>query len=409
MAIISSGFVFSFQAFLYLDQNISKMNTLNRRRFLQTGIAGVAGLGIATTLKAQPLEGKNQTKIVKRKLGKTGIELPVLSMGVGACNSPSVVKGAMKLGIVHFDTAHVYQQGNSEKMLGEVLKEYPRDSFVIATKVKITDSKETFLKTLNESLERLQIPFVDILYLHAASSREDILNPLMLEAMAEAKSSGKAKHTGISTHKNEIEVLQAAVESNFYEVVLTAINFQQQHRFELMEAINQAANAGLGIVGMKVMAGGYLDKEKTQPVNCLAALKWVLQNENIHTTIPSMVNLEQLLQNAVVLENIELNELEKEQLQLASNQSGLYCNACGKCIPGCKHSLPVPELMRAYMYAFGYKETKKAKDLLVSVNSTLSSCHECSACTAKCVKGFDVPAKISEVSQLLSIPDEFLT
>ncbi|QQS51820.1 MAG: aldo/keto reductase [Bacteroidota bacterium] len=385
------------------------MNTLNRRRFLQTGIAGVAGLGIATTLKAQPLEGKNQTKIVKRKLGKTGIELPVLSMGVGACNSPSVVKGAMKLGIVHFDTAHVYQQGNSEKMLGEVLKEYPRDSFVIATKVKITDSKETFLKTLNESLERLQIPFVDILYLHAASSREDILNPLMLEAMAEAKSSGKAKHTGISTHKNEIEVLQAAVESNFYEVVLTAINFQQQHRFELMEAINQAANAGLGIVGMKVMAGGYLDKEKTQPVNCLAALKWVLQNENIHTTIPSMVNLEQLLQNAVVLENIELNELEKEQLQLASNQSGLYCNACGKCIPGCKHSLPVPELMRAYMYAFGYKETKKAKDLLVSVNSTLSSCHECSACTAKCVKGFDVPAKISEVSQLLSIPDEFLT
>lgn len=400
---------FSFQAFLYLDQNISKMNTLNRRRFLQTGIAGVAGLGIATTLKAQPLEGKNQITIVKRTLGKTGIELPVLSMGVGACNSPSVVKGAMKLGIVHFDTAHVYQQGNSEKMLGEVLKEYPRDSFVIATKVKIADSKEAFLKTLNESLERLQIPFVDILYLHAASSREDILNPLMLEAMAEAKSSGKAKHTGISTHKNEIEVIQAAVESNFYEVVLTAINFQQQHRFELMEAINQAANAGLGIIGMKVMAGGFLDKEKTQPVNCPAALKWVLQNENIHTTIPSMVNLEQLLQNAVVLENIELNELEKEQLQLASNQSGLYCNACGKCIPGCKHSLPVPELMRAYMYAFGYKETKKAKDLLVSVNSTLSSCHECSACTAKCVKGFDVPAKISEVSQLLSIPDEFLT
>lgn len=400
---------FSFQAFLYLDQNISKMNTLNRRRFLQTGIAGVAGLGIATTLKAQPLEGKNQITIVKRTLGKTGIELPVLSMGVGACNSPSVVKGAMKLGIVHFDTAHVYQQGNSEKMLGEVLKEYPRDSFVIATKVKIADSKEAFLKTLDESLERLQIPFVDILYLHAASSREDILNPLMLEAMAEAKSSGKAKHTGISTHKNEIEVIQAAVESNFYEVVLTAINFQQQHRFELMEAINQAANAGLGIIGMKVMAGGFLDKEKTQPVNCPAALKWVLQNENIHTTIPSMVNLEQLLQNAVVLENIELNELEKEQLQLASNQSGLYCNACGKCIPGCKHSLPVPELMRAYMYAFGYKETKKAKDLLVSVNSTLSSCHECSACTAKCVKGFDVPAKISEVSQLLSIPDEFLT
>ncbi len=385
------------------------MNSLNRRRFLQTGIAGLAGLGMATTLNAQPAEGKSQNTIIKRKLGKTGIELPVLSLGVGACNSPAVIKGALKLGIVHFDTAHSYQQGNSEKMLGEVLKEYNRDSYVIATKVKISESKDDFLKTLDESLARLQMPYVDILYLHAVSSREDVLNPAMLEAMAEAKSTGKARHTGISTHKNEIEVIQAALESNFYEIVLTAINFQQQHRLELMDSINQAASAGLGIIGMKVMAGGFLNKEKTKPVDCQAALKWVLQNENIHTTIPSMVNLEQLLQNAAVLENIELNEMEKEHLQLASNQTGLYCNACGKCIPECKNTLPVPELMRAYMYAFGYKETRKAKDLLLSVDASQNRCSDCTICTATCVKGFNLPNKINEVCKLLSIPDEFLS
>jgi len=388
------------------------MKALNRRSFLKTSATGALGAAIIPEIKA----GENvnlasvQHDIIRRKLGNTGIEVPVVSMGVGRCDSPAVIKGAMKLGINHFDTAYVYQGGNSERLLGEVLKTYPRDSFTIATKIKTCNSKDEFVALFYESLERLQMDYVDILYLHGVDSEEQAFNVTMMEAMKSLKEEGKVKHLGMSTHRNEPEVLQAAVDSkSFYEVVLLAINFKQEHYPRIREKMAEAAKAGIGMVGMKVMAGGFLDKDKTRSVNFRAALKYVLQDPNLHTTIPSMINLEQLQDNASVLTNLELSDQEKSDLEVAALDAGLYCNGCGICLNTCKKNLNIPDLMRAYMYTYGYRETAKAKDLIVRQHILNNPCRDCMECTTACSKGFPVSDRIADVSRLATIPNEFLS
>lgn len=385
------------------------MKSVNRRFFLKTSTAGALGAVVLPGIKAG--EGKvsvAEGTIIKRKLGSTGIETPVISMGVGRCDSEAVIKGAMKLGINHFDTAHRYQGGNSERLLGRVLKEYPRDSFTIATKVKTSDTKDEFISTFNESLKRLQMDFVDILYLHSVSNRDQAFNPEMLDALQTIKKEGKARHLGMSTHRNEPEVIQAAIDSNVYEVVLLAINFKQEHYAEIKEKMALAAKAGIGMIGMKVMAGGYLDSEKTKPVDHKAALKFVLQDPNLHTSIPSMINLEQLQDNAALLTDITLSDEERTNLEIASLEKGLYCNGCGECIELCVKQLNIPDLMRVYMYTYGYHEPAKAKELLLSQGYGLNPCIDCSGCTVNCTKNFTVSERISSVSRLVTVPDEFL-
>jgi uncharacterized protein len=382
------------------------MSTFNRREFLRTSFVGASGMLITPgSLPSQ--DAPPPKKLIKRKLGKTGITLPVVSMGVMRADNPALVRAALKAGMVHLDTAHGYQGGRNEEMLGALLKEYPRGSFVVATKVKLND-KEALLADLDLSLKRLQMSYVDILYLHGVSSRDEVLDPTYLEAMQAAKGAGKIKHIGVSTHKNEPEVLRAAVESGVIEVVLTSINFKQDHYPEVKKAIAEAARAGIGIVAMKTMAGGFFDREKTKPVNCKAALKWVLQDENVTTAIPGITSFDMLADNASVNEDLSMSDLEQKALLLGSNEQGLYCNGCDHCTTTCARHLPVPSMMRAYMYTYGYGDPALGQDLVVKLGQGSDPCTGCTECVASCVKGFKLREKIADVSRLISVPTEFL-
>lgn len=387
------------------------MKNFNRRLFLKTSATGAAGMAFLANAKGTEAGSREKTAnndIIIRDLGKTGIKTPIVSMGCGRVDSPAVIKAALRIGINHFDTAYVYQKGNSEKILGETLKEYPRESYTVATKIKNPGTKEEFAKMFDESLERLQMDFVDILYLHSVKKREDVLDPDMIEALKEAKKSGKAKHIGVSTHRNEPEVIQAVIDSNFYEVVLTTLNFKQDHYQEIFEKMQLAKDKGIGFVAMKVMAGGFLDAEKIRKVNYKAALKWSLQNENVHTTIPSIVNLEQLQENASVLSDITLTQEELEDLDVASKETGLYCNGCKTCEDQCVKNLPIPDLMRSYMYAYGYHYSSKAKEVITNSNVAINPCRDCNQCTVQCVKGFNIAQRVTDVTKVLEISDELL-
>ena len=388
------------------------MDTMDRRNFIKSSVMGASLSLLSSPLtafarQAGPSPGA-RGKIITRRLGKTGIELPVVSMGVMRADNPALVRAALESGMKHLDTAHGYQKGNNESMLGDVLKDHPRDSFVISTKVP-PDAKDAFLASLDLSLKRLQMEYVDILYVHGLTSGDDVLSASTLEALTAARESGKARHVGVSTHRNEPEVIRAAVRSGVYEVVLTSINFKQDHYPEVKRAIAEAAAAGVGIIAMKTMAGAFHDKERTKPVNCRAALKWVLQDENVTTAIPGITTFDQLADNSGVNNDLALTEDEKSSLIPGKSEGGLYCPGCPGCSDRCTRGLPVPEIMRAYTYTYGYGDARMAQELLNGLRIAGDPCGGCTACTVGCPRGFNVPGRVRNIARLTSVPAEFLS
>lgn len=397
-------------------------NRINRRGFLKSTLIGTSGtiIGASSLNAAGKGVSYDDKKIITRKLGNTGIELPIVSMGAMRSGNPGLIKAAKMAGIIHFDTAHRYQNGKNEVMLGKILKEFPRDSYVIATKIRPADydrktgtigpgaTKEKLMEKINTSLERLQTDYVDILYFHGVGSRKAALHELMLDVFTTIKKQGKAKHIGLATHSNEPEVIQTAIDTDLYEVVLAAFNFKQSHAEEIKKMIALAYEKGVGIIGMKTMAGAFRDKDRTDPINCKAALKWVLQNPGVTTVIPGMVNIEQLAENMSVIEDLKLTEEEEKHLEEVKLSAGLYCDGCGECLTACKMNLPVNDIMRAYMYTYGYKQIEKAYSLLADYDIPENPCSGCTECPVICSKGFNVHKKITDVARLRRIPGDFI-
>jgi uncharacterized protein len=393
---------------------------LNRRSFIKYSAMGTTGLVLGGNVTGNNNQIHKDPKIVTRKLGKTDIVLPIVSFGVMRSDNAALLKSAFEMGYVHFDTAHNYMEGRNEQVLGEVFKSVPRSSLILSTKVSPDDinrqtgllgpgaTKENIIAKFELSLKRLQMNYVDILYCHGVAKRETALAPQIIEAFTEIKKQGKARYVGVSTHMNESEVIQAAIDSNFYDVVLTSFNFKHSSANQIKEKIALAANKGIGIIVMKPMAGAFMDKERQRPIDCSAALKWVLQDTNVTTSIPGITTYDHLIQNFSVMENLEFTEEEKANLDEAKQIAGLYCDGCQECIAQCKRSLPVNEYMRAYMYTYGYRHYENAYDVLNTINASVNPCSNCDNCIVKCPKGFVVAERITDVSRLCDIPREMI-
>ena len=397
---------------------------IDRRGFLKSSGAGLGSFFFLSsnepkTYKHTGSEKKGPRKFVYRVLGRTGIKLPGITMGVMNSDNPNLVRAALDAGLVHLDTAHGYMRGKNEEVIGEVLKGRPRDSFVLATKVylprdektglyKDTATQEAFSSRLDISLKRLGLDYVDILYHHNVWKRESAFHEPILKAMEKTKKEGKARFVGITTHRNEPEVIQEAIDSKFYEVVLTSYNFRQKHHAEVRKTIAKAAGAGLGIVGMKAIGGVDLVASKPEKVDAKAALKWVLQDPNVHTIIAGFTTFDQLEVDLSILEDLSLTKSEKSHLQRANLTASLYCQGCGQCLNSCVQKLPIPDLMRSYMYVYGYRNLGEAQDLLLSLNLPANLCQDCGSCPVQCISGFNVSDRIRDVARLREVPPEFL-
>ena len=393
---------------------------MGRRDFMKSTLAGFGGLfflpqiDMKQELRVVEAKGKEK-KFVYRTLGKTGIKVPVISMGVMNTDNPSLVRVALDSGMVMLDTAQTYQRGQNEGMIGEVLKGRPRDSYVIATKARLPNNQttglyteeateEAFLKKVDLSLKNLGLEYVDIYYHHNVWKKESALYEPILKALEKVKKEGKARFVGITTHMNEPEVIQAAVDSKFYDVILTSYNFQQKHRAEMSSSIARAAQAGIGIVGMKAIIGS----RRTLVKNPAAALKWVLQDPNVHTIVPGFTTFEQMNTDLAVMQDPALTDTEKKDLRKEASLPGLYCQGCRTCLDQCPEHLPIPDLMRAYMYTYGYRNLTHAQDLVLSLNLPATVCEDCSDCVVKCPSGFNVSSKIRDVVRLRDVPTAFM-
>lgn len=376
---------------------------VSRRNFLK--LSAVAGVAISS---GDAYAGFRKAQIPVRTLGNTGIRIPVLSMGVFS-STPAVVKAAYLSGVIHFDTANDYQNGRSEEMLGSFFVDKPRDSFIMATKIDVRkeDTVSKLIAKFDAGMKRLKMDFVDILYIHDVRDA-DTVHGIGLQAMQQLQKEGRAKYIGVSTHTNEPEVIHAVVDNGNYNVILTAYNFGQKHLDELNPAMERAAKSGLGIIGMKVIAGNFRDRERTEHVNAKAAIKWALQNPNIHTIVPGYSSFEELEECLDAVAHPDLTPDEQKFLSSVSYTGLLYCQGCRKCLPQCPAHLPVPDLMRAYMYQYGYGKPSLAKDVVAKLAIQENPCGECVTCTVSCTAGFQIARKVRDIIRLRHIPDEFL-
>jgi len=391
---------------------------INRRHFMKSSVAGMAGFICHPFTDKREGESQKERKLICRTLGKTGIRVPVIGMGILSSGSPDLMRAALDAGITHFDsTAAQPQQMRNEEMIGEVLTGVPRESVVFGTKIHLfpdyktglytkTVTEDDFLKKLDMALKRLKMEYVDIVYHHMVSRRESAFYEPVMKAMEKAKKAGKARFLGITTHSNVPEAVHAAADSNFYEIVMASYNYKQKNHRQVKEAIAKAADAGLGVVAIKVIRGGLEEGEK--PVNPCASLKWVLQDSNVHATIPGFSNFEEMREDLSIMEDLNLTEAEKNDLKRGISIPGLCCQGCGQCLPLCCAELPIPDLMRAYMYAYGYCQPALAQSLIASLDLPRHVCEDCSSCPIECLNEWNIKGKIHDIIRLRDVSSGFL-
>ena len=394
---------------------MKNLESWNRRDFIAKPLSWLAASRLfgAFDLFAQPPFA--EPEIIHRTLGKTGISLPIVSMGVMNASIPGVVRRAYERGMRHFDTAAMYQQGRNEEMLGSVIKELAvRDKVTIATKIFIIPPrrraptcKEEMRAIFEGSLKRLQMDHVDILYYHSADSDEEARLEGPIETLRELKKQGLTRFTGISTH-SPVEVLTEITKSGVFDVALIPINYTMAHEQAYLDAISAAAKKGIGLVAMKTQAGGTGNPDKKLPRNLppesqSALLKWVLRNENIATAIPGFTTYDQLDQNFAVARGLAYTDKEKVFLaDKTFTAEAEFCLQCGQCKPDCPYQVEIPALMRSHMYAVQYANKELTHDTLASIDAGhgLDACSTCAFCKAKCRNTVNIARKIYDLKEI---------
>jgi len=406
---------------------------LSRRDFLTAGLVlPAAGLRATSNLPLPPEDGQARpgpVKLTYRTLGKTGLKVTSLAFGCMTTPEPSVITRAADLGISHFDTARVYQNGNNERMVGAALKDV-RQKVILSSK-SVARTKAEALADLDTSLRELGTDYLDIWYLHNKNEPAEVSADL-LEAQRIAKQSGKIRFAGVSTHFNMDKMLSHLARLGQVDVVLTTYNFAMRSvdaamntnpdapRTDMTETIRSARKAGLGIVAMKVMAGGVsrvrrgdrlyganpqaLSKRLGQTGVPVAAIKWALKNESVDTAIVCMTNHDELDENLrAMAEPYTDKDEDLLTVQLASIGPS-YCRMCGSCGGVCDKGIPVPDVLRFLTYAEGYGQFALARERFLEMPQAArdARCTDCTSCSFRCAYGVAVRDRLTHAQETLA-------
>jgi uncharacterized protein len=399
-------------------------------------------------------------KPIVRPLGKTGVSLPVVS--AGAAQGAALIKRSYELGVRCFDTAASYGNGQNETLLSSTLKEMEvRDKVLVVTKIDLpmamrqsstgmsaADLKAAMLESLDSSLKRMGLDYVDVVLQHAASTTESVRLDGALEALNAMKKSGKARFIGISSHSGQQEVLTAMTELGVHDVAMIGINRTMAASAGMIAAMDAAAKKGIGIIGFKSLAGGMPGgppggggqggppgspmqgggqagaqggppgspqqgggqggppgggRQSVTVTNPTALIKWVLQHESVATVITNYSTFEQMEQNFSVAYDLAYTDSEKKFLADDKAVAALeFCQQCGSCRSGCELRADIPTLMRSHMYALQYRDTEKARYTLASIpkGKGLEACANCETCNARCANTVNIARKIGELKGL---------
>lgn len=368
-----------------------------------------------------------------RDLGKTGIKVSALAFGCmrfprradnTTCDrdaSVALLKRAYELGVNYYDTAWVYDKGDSERTVGEFLKCVPRDRVIVADKIPIGNPwyplpgdkpiGQFWREHLEEQLRRLQTGYIDVCLFH------DTVLPTFqtvvrgpggpIDQARKAKDEGLIRHIALSSHDspaNIIRILEQA--AGVIEVIVVQYNLLDRKNEPVIE---YARKNGIGVAVMGPIGGGRLIHpsevyQKAVSVRSTAelALRFVLGNPGVSCAMSGMNSLAQLEENArTASEAAPLTREEIERIDKLQQENRkflhLYCTGCGYCLP-CPHGVNIPGNFHALNILKVHGFVPLAKQTYENLkDGKAERCEECGACVPKCPQEIKIPDRLKEV------------
>ncbi|MDZ7671276.1 MAG: aldo/keto reductase [Halanaerobiales bacterium] len=258
-----------------------------------------------------------------RLLGKTNEDVSILGLGgyhIGKLEkdkSIKLIRRAIDEGITFMDNAWCYHNGQSEKLMGEALKDGYREKVFLMTK-NHGRTKELFKKQLDESLKRLNTDYIDLLQLHEIINfgvPEKIKNEGVLDAVLEAKKKGKIRFIGFTGHRYP-SLHQEMLDLDFdWDTVQMPLNVLDYHyRSFQNQILPQAKEKNMGIIGMKSLAAGRIFKTD---ISVEEAIRYSLSLP-ISTLVSGIDSFEVLEQNLKIIR--EFKEMDEKELDEFRNK-----------------------------------------------------------------------------------------
>lgn len=394
---------------------------MDRRHFIKSTSAALLA---AMTKTGQGSNAPAPVQMNYRRLGRTGMKISEISLGGSPVPPEAIFRRAIEMGVNYVDTSSSYMNGNSERTIGKILKAYPGKLYV-TTKIhagrKSYETKESWEKEFEGSLKRLNTGGVDILMIHGARTPDILADEDVLNLFEKWKKQGKIRYTGVSCHRDPVEVLTPAIKSGHYDIITVGYNAfsgslvkedgvygDYLQRSGIEGLIDLAKTHDVGVVAMKTMAGGdrqdlakYREKGISLPQ---AKLKWALENKHVAAVISEMVTFDYLEENLAV-SGSSLSPKERKALAgHVSSVSSTCCRMCGRCTIVCPRGIAVPDILRYALYHTNHGKTAMAKDKYRSlpVECGYTNCNQCGRCSRACPGRLPVPRLLQSAHQLLA-------
>ena len=332
--------------------------------------------------------GKSGLKVSKVAFG--GIPIQRLSLTEAA----EVVRGSIDLGVNFIDTANGYT--DSEEKIGLAIKGVPRDSIVIASKSGARD-KETFLKNLDLSLNRLGTDYIDFYQHHGIMSLDDY-NVIMgeggaFEGMMEAVRSGKVRFPAFSSHS--IPAALHIMREGKFAAVQLPFNYVDDEAAK--EAIPLAKELGMGFIAMKPFGGGLLN-DANLSIKYLAQFDSIVPDPGVEK-LSEMEEIVRIVESGAKLSDSDAAAIEKMRAELGAS----WCHRCDYCQP-CPQKISISGVLTVESMI---KRMPPQRAVAMSGRNmdTARTCINCRECVKKCPYNLDIPELIKDK---LGIWDRFV-
>ena len=366
-----------------------------------------------------------------RQLGRTGLK--VSQLGFGAMRLPMEGEGkdervnrelaipmihrAFEGGVNYIDSAVGYCNEDSQRAVGEALKGW-RDRVIVSTKNHYyEDDERTWWTHLENSLQRLDVEYIDIYNHHGISWQRwtEAVEPRVSKWMAKAKDQGLIRHICASFHDDN-DGLKKIVATGYPSVITLQYNMLDQ---QLAEGIDAAYDAGIGVIVMGPVGGGYLAGDSEVLARIVPnvrsvpelALRFVLANPNVTMALSGMSMMEHVEENLSVADvQIALSDEERAAVDTylveLKNMADLYCTGCDYCLP-CPKGVAISKIFRRYNRGRVYGLWDAARALYARLGegwdkgARADACVGCGQCEPKCPQKIEIRKQLKEAHEAL--------